>query len=399
MKRTINIDLLVGLPGSGKTHYAANSKVTVISFDEQEKTSLENVLCNHYMFAECFKYHWPQNVHMVFDGLFTSKKSQEKIIEEWISLCNKYDHQQLITTNIKFIYFNGDRETCLHNDSFREGSRRAALSIKNLPLDKPVLLDFQNKYTQHGINFSYEEKEIFKVTYLSNLIQTHGNRYWSEHLGRPTLVSERWCTGGCVCCWDGSKYESTPETAPTSFKELDQILESICPNITFLQYKKLFDACVTVEEDSEADYYGGKEYYNLYCCDLTKLYEMLKESGYINENERKIVVDVEELVLDFETVGGPFGDCTCSYKVTTNSECTVREVINKIITRNGEYGTIRLLHGNRVKTPHSHRIEYKYGQFVGDPEIILGDQQLNMNVVTIFANGGWSCMNYDIIVK
>ena len=110
-------------------------------------------------------------------------------------------------------------------------------------------------------------------------------------------------------------------------------------------------------------------------------------------------MDVEELVLDFETVGGPFGDCTCSYKVTTNSECTVREVINKIITRNSEYGTIRLLHGNRVKTPHSHRIEYKYGQFVGDPEIILGDQQLNMNVVTIFANGGWSCMNYDIIVK
>jgi hypothetical protein len=49
--------------------------------------------------------------------------------------------------------------------------------------------------------------------------------------------------------------------------------------------------------------------------------------------------------------------------------------------------------------PQSHRIEYKYGRFVGDPEIILGEQQLNMNVVTIFANGGYSYMNYDIIVK
>ena len=48
--------------------------------------------------------------------------------------------------------------------------------------------------------------------------------------------------------------------------------------ITFLQYKKLYANCVTVEERSSSDYYSNtREAFHR--CDLEKLYNMLNDMG------------------------------------------------------------------------------------------------------------------------
>ena len=98
------------------------------------------------------------------------------------------------------------------------------------------------------------------------------------------MTSEKWCTGGTICCWDGSEYNCTPEKQPTNFIEFDKLLEKYCPDISFLKYKSIYNECVTIEDDYECDYYGGRENFNIYCCDLNRLFELLVESGYITEN-------------------------------------------------------------------------------------------------------------------
>ena len=67
------------------------------------------------------------------------------------------------------------------------------------------------------------------------------------------------------------------------FEELDNLLEEIAPNVTFLHYKKIRSQCVKTEESYERDYYGGGCSYLNWVCDLEKLYDLLEQQGYIEE--------------------------------------------------------------------------------------------------------------------
>ena len=67
--------------------------------------------------------------------------------------------------------------------------------------------------------------------------------------------------------------------------ELDNFLEKVAPNITFLQYKNITNGCVSTEEFSDGDYYGGTTYHLRYMLDVRKLYECLIEKEIINEIE------------------------------------------------------------------------------------------------------------------
>ena len=92
-------------------------------------------------------------------------------------------------------------------------------------------------------------------------------------------ISIEWIVGGREGgnCWgDEARYDVDQEEEP-EFEELDNILNKICPNITFLQYKKILSFIdKKVEED-----YGWYGNYNLVAkksLNLLTLYNYLKEN-------------------------------------------------------------------------------------------------------------------------
>ena len=303
----INIEILVGLPGSGKTHYAEEkhneylsnypcSQYTkalgkrqvypvILDFDKYKGKypDLVSILGN-YTYDEVFTFH--QESLVICDGLFLTNEAQEKLVKEWVDLFNEEGGKNKSNKlNIKFVYFKENREGCLSNDSYREKERKADITIKHSPFEKPNIETIKEKFNQGNINFEIEEKEVYVMTKYEGTFKPLRNEYWSKRLGKDILASERWSTGGNVCdCWGGD-YPVGPDKAPESFEEFDKLLEKYCPNVTFLKYKNIYSSCVTIEEDHEDDYYGGREYYNTYCCDLKKLYEMLTELGYLKDKE------------------------------------------------------------------------------------------------------------------
>lgn len=60
-------------------------------------------------------------------------------------------------------------------------------------------------------------------------------------------------------------------------------MEDVCPNISFIQYKRIFNECVEIEDFNESDYYGGTEYKSRYKLDVRKCYKMLRERNLIEE--------------------------------------------------------------------------------------------------------------------
>jgi hypothetical protein len=97
------------------------------------------------------------------------------------------------------------------------------------------------------------------------------------------LRSERWCTGGAYGnCWNDHLSPVSGDD-PLEFDELDDLLEKIAPNVTFLHYKKIRNRCVSTEDSYESDYYGGGCNYMNWVCDLEELYSILEELGYIQE--------------------------------------------------------------------------------------------------------------------
>ena len=97
-----------------------------------------------------------------------------------------------------------------------------------------------------------------------------------------TLTSSTWRLGGDQRdCW-GNGGSISPEPQPSSFDEFDELMERICPNINFIQYKNIFNRCVNSDTESEGDWYGGTAYYGFYKCDMRDLYEALDERNLLD---------------------------------------------------------------------------------------------------------------------
>jgi hypothetical protein len=110
-----------------------------------------------------------------------------------------------------------------------------------------------------------------------------------EILGRDLYGSVNlkvtWTIGGMAggSCYDDSSedrhYAVDTEEEP-ELEDLDKVLEIVCPQITFLQYKKLIKSVVSRDkEDRDYCYYGN--YYDRMSksVDLSVLEQYLKEEG------------------------------------------------------------------------------------------------------------------------
>lgn len=307
------LHFLMGLPASGKSYWA-------------KENFNANTMCNHtgdfivdldkYLHYENYNLTTPviysalndsdmkhyaggelQNTNQVvkacIDGLITTVDDLTKVIDSTLTyIQNRYtgcDYQIKIYVH----QWNEDRKTCLHNDKMRvnSGERKVGSEVtirtRHYEYIQKEQLQKYKEENNHVVSIKFERHTVKKVnlydTMFAPLIGYDQCKYSSDSLKKTKyMYSESWSAGGSWGdCW-GNEGTISPDT-PLNFKELDELLEKICPNITYLQYKKIQRECVEIDEYTEHDYYGGCEYMQRWKCDLEKLYEMLKEMKLVKE--------------------------------------------------------------------------------------------------------------------
>lgn len=91
-------------------------------------------------------------------------------------------------------------------------------------------------------------------------------------------LSIEWCHGGTSFSYDGSEHTVSPESEP-EFDVLDNLIEMINPDISFLKYKKIVRECVDVSTFNSAGFYGGTATSSSKTLNLRQLYEALECSN------------------------------------------------------------------------------------------------------------------------
>lgn len=114
--------------------------------------------------------------------------------------------------------------------------------------------------------------KIIKDLYIkSEKLQYHTRYYW-ENGWDETKYTLSWCVGGMDGgnCWNNNSYAREVEEEPEI--DIDELLNRVCPHITYFQYKKIMDSVVKKETKEKREYYGNYsirkyktiEYRNLY---------------------------------------------------------------------------------------------------------------------------------------
>lgn len=315
--RTIPFEfhILVGLPGSGKTYWATHNYPTDYFFNHNGRMIVDldkfkdrgdkmlemalNEEFKHYMIScEVDK------VDVCIDGLVTTYFDLYKLINGILLYMSSKCQWRLINRvdfSLSFIIhqWNEDREVCIYNDNLRDRCVKAKNSIKNIPYEiiSPYTLedDLRSSLVIEKIfNESYDSKivQIKKITHMiekATLYQTvfepeceyFDYDKYAEN-GRY-IYSESWSLGGeCGNCW-GDTWDVEAQEQK-EFVKLDDFLLKIATNISFLQYKKIFNSCVDKIEWYEPDYYSAGTYEACWRCDMEKLYKILIEMNLIKEN-------------------------------------------------------------------------------------------------------------------
>lgn len=301
--RLKELHLLVGLPGSGKTTYAQREiqKVRpiedsiysfgskhciengIVDFDyihsqvmcrtsQKMSVSVQNAITRDRVREMALPNRVPESRILVLDGLFTTQEDYEWVI----SLYTEKIVRSYAIDKIVVDYWIPDIEACLWNDLGRR-EQNSEETIRNLKIEKPNVAQIQEKF---GIPTKLIVHSVVKKPKYLVLAGRYGIDKSSIHSDRY-LYSCSWSLGGKYYSYTGNVSYMDPET-PCNFDEFDNLLSEICPQITFLQYKKLYRSCVTEDSRDSSDYYSESRE-GFYRCDLEMLFEMLEEMGILSE--------------------------------------------------------------------------------------------------------------------
>ncbi len=136
--------------------------------------------------------------------------------------------------------------------------------------------------------FHLKVEEILGHEVQSKRVELKSYYHSSDDNVEHPLIRVEWTIGGRTggSCWDdGSVDNHRPVTADPEpeFEKLDNILEAICPKITFLQYKKLCNNVVKRSEYTDHEYYGNYYKRAVKTVVLSDLEKYLKENNLWEE--------------------------------------------------------------------------------------------------------------------
>lgn len=274
----IELDILMGLPASGKTTYAEKNTKSPLDYlididgirDDiwmrGKNLSIEAIID---IGMQRISYSARKRIQrIVVDGLFLTNEHIRQVVE---GVAKYYDEVSVVVHR-----WNEDRDTCLKND----GGRREN------PSTNTILNAVYEDVDVEWLNSEIEEYQATIVNIVHHKVKLKEDWYCYLRtylsFGKDGMLrSPTWITGGVYGnCYDNSMGAVSAEE-PLEFDAFDNLLEKICPTITFLHYKRLRQYCVSIEDTREDDYYSGYTLKNNWVCDLQKMYEKLSELGYV----------------------------------------------------------------------------------------------------------------------
>ena len=247
----VDIIILCGLPGSGKTRYTKRlgKGAKVIHFDNNPEPYKD--------------LDFPRDsCSIVFDGLFLRNQDVINVISDF----DKNNPGIWTIGRLEIHWWKENREVCLRNDSLRPPERSAAVTIKTAPYEYP-----DEEIIRKGVSLDIGE---FLV------IEEEVHDVISDFNKEPEIIeSDPWCLGGTWRDWMGNSGTVSSEPQPTEFKKLENILDHVEPELTRRDYKMILGK-VEVIEYKEKDYYGGSVMYANYRILKDDLMKTLINLGY-----------------------------------------------------------------------------------------------------------------------
>ncbi len=271
--KDINVEILMGLPGSGKTHHAKsheNRRTGVYAVILDELSDIRNYGRKHSMeelisLGVCDVYSNAKTI--ILDGPFFTNEHLRIALH---SVAQEYGK-----VYVTIHHWEENRDYCLKNDGGRR-EVKSTYTIENAEYETPDVKWLHEQLAGNDVHI--ENVVIHEIE-----LKPEWLRFWKPHQWHEDgkLYSDSWCTGGCWNdCWGGSS-PASPED-PYPFTELTELLEKVAPNLTFLQYKRIEQECVSTETHYERDYYGGGVSRCQWVCNLEKLYEILHNYGHVS---------------------------------------------------------------------------------------------------------------------
>lgn len=282
--------ITVGLPGSGKSTWAKNYRLSnveksyngnkyrtqIIDCDlyfKQYKRTFDSL--EEYIYSEIDNIYKPNINEIIIDGLFTTNDDVIRILNNIFELLN-------IGDEILICQWYEDREQCIKNDLYRRDIN-SNVTINNIKYE-----DIDIEKIRNNVGRIEVEKQYIEVYRKPNYL-IFADKYKINYDSEGKFTSDTWSGGGTWGnCWGDSG--SIGPSEPEDFDEFDELLENVCPNISFLQYKKIKSDCVELDYYDDYDYYGGSETRNFYVCDVENLYNTLVDLNLINEDELLISI-------------------------------------------------------------------------------------------------------------
>lgn len=289
--------IVMGLPASGKSYYIKHNHANlpyhhIIELDSH-KEDFKNKSISDIIGEELDICKHTQRMpirNLFIDGLILTEENLENVMDACINWYNNFLEGHKVYYKFHVYYWPADQEACLKLDKLRlqisSRNESSEITIKNAHLDNINQDILNNIVAKHDswkdiVTTKFNPQEIYQISDAEMKMYPFMD---TDYTGQKKmeLLSTTWSGGGTWGNYMGESGLIEPDPAP-EFTKFDEMLMELCPNITFLQYKKVYNETVTIESNYHGDYYGGTEKVLNYKCDLTALYDKLIEMNIISK--------------------------------------------------------------------------------------------------------------------